>query len=95
MSKTKQKTSREIIHLIGENKRLQKQVKRLTRMLEKYNWLELPIEKDLDVVEPILPKKLICGECHRGELEVMDIIGRVYTTCPICGHRERVDNKNG
>lgn len=89
MSKTKNKTSSEIRHLLGENKRLQKQVKRLERMLEKYTWLDLPVEVPLEPEEP--SSKVLCTECSKGELEVFEIIGRVYTTCKVCGDRKRTD----
>lgn len=91
MSKTKNKTSTEIRHLLGENNRLRKQNAQLKRMLEKYDQGPRgPVEEKV-----VVPEVFICGECERGELEVFEIIGRVYTTCPVCGDRKRVASGNG
>lgn len=84
MSKTKAKTSREIQHLIGENKRLRKQNSQLKRMLEKHD--EGPRERP----EPEPPEVHICQECGKGELDVFEIVGRIYTTCKICGDRKKL-----
>jgi hypothetical protein len=91
LSKTKNKTSTEIRHLIGENKRLQKQVKRLERMLEKYTWLDLPVQPDVEEVKEIQEQnELFCHSCGRGTLSVVDIMGRIFGTCNVCGERKKL-----
>ena len=92
MGKTKNKNSSEIRYLQGENKRLMKQVKRLERMIEKYNWLELPPEEELDAVAvPITIKKHSCPDCIDGKLKEMEVVGRKFMICDSCDYRKKVE----
>lgn len=90
MGKTKNKNHSEIEFLRGENKKLKsenRQLRKLLKQLEKHEHMynstpEVPEEPEVKLIQ--------CGECMRGHFVEMEIMGKVYGTCSICGHRKRL-----
>lgn len=71
---------------------LEKQVRNLIKELSYY--------KKRDHINDVLPDdepeevqdhRITCQECGKGKFDVMEIIGRIYGTCNVCGFRKRLD----
>lgn len=85
MAKTKHSKPEE--HFLGQIRELKKENKSLKqklRMLEKREHLT---ETTPDEPEEVEPKAVICKECFKGKLEILEIVGKVFGTCKTCGHR--------
>jgi hypothetical protein len=73
----------------GKLREADKQIRdlqRQVRSLEKT--AHIPKKKDvkLPVDEP-----LMCPDCARGEIKILDIVGRKFHTCACCGYRKKID----
>lgn len=99
MAKGKDKS--EIEHLRGENRELQKELKRLRsrlRQFDKSKHLYHDVLSDYEEmltqtteVEKIDNKKpKSCEICHAGTMEEFEILDKVIGTCNSCGHRKRI-----
>jgi regulator of replication initiation timing len=89
LGKTKNKNRSEIEYVIGENKKLKKEVKQLRRMLEKHSPSQDEEAIDNEDTHPVIKKK-ICSSCGKGELTIFEIVGKVFETCGLCGDRKKV-----
>lgn len=91
MSKTYKKSGSEIEFLRGEIRRLKRIIKQLQKSAHVYNNIK-------DLVED-LPKKeeeyekVICNECGKGEVKVLDLGNKQVITCTICEHRKVLGGK--
>lgn len=97
MSKTKQKSRDELEHYRGLLREAEKKIRSLEQELKRYRKHDHLYEDNKEEIREILTKleepskeKLKCPNCGKGKLEELEIIGRVYGTCDICGHRERL-----
>ncbi len=92
MGKTKNKNRSEIEFVIGENKKLKKEVKQLRRLVEKMNpSKEVDDTNDCeDTVPKVYLEKKTCNNCGKGEVTRFEIVGRIYETCGLCGDRKKI-----
>lgn len=97
MSKTSRKTHDETEHLRGLLKEAEKKIRSLEQELKRFKKHENLYENNKDEIQEILHKEPTkkkdlkkCPSCGKGHLEELEIIGRVYGSCNICSHRERL-----
>ena len=75
----------QIRSLKKENKQLQQRLKVLER--KEHIFDQPPLEaEDFAPPEPLQRK---CDSCGKGTLEVFEIIGKVFSTCNVCGERKK------
>lgn len=74
--------------LRGENRQLRKEISQLRRQLEKYNREVISVEEQKEeFITNESRAKVICPECHKGELEFIDLGSRVLESCDSCKYR--------
>lgn len=84
----------ELEHYKGLLRSAEKEIKSLRQQLRYYEKYgneheDESIETDDNVhIEQKYLKP--CHECGKGFMEEFEIIGKIYGTCNICGHRERL-----
>lgn len=93
MGKTKNKNSSSEEYYKGEIRKLKKEVKQLRKQVQQNS--HEPREQDEDIASDsedtiIVSKLKPCLNCGKGKLIEFELVGRVYGTCPICGHREKL-----
>lgn len=89
MGKERRKNHRPDEELLGQLRDLKKQLK------QKDQWIR-QLEKDLLLKSPQKErrrqqKEILCVECGKGELSLLDIGIRKYTICNLCKDRKRID----
>lgn len=78
----------QIRELKAENKALRRRIRQLEKREHQYE------ETDEEI--PNLPvgeqnnKQLYCASCGKGKLEILEVLGRVFSTCSICGDRKKL-----
>ena len=76
-------------YLIGQLRRLKKDLKRKDQRIK-----QLERQLNFKVEEEPSPKKkeesIKCTSCGKGELSILDIGIRVYTICSICKDRKKI-----
>jgi hypothetical protein len=83
MPKKKEKSSEE--YYKGKLREAEKQIRQLERNLKELQKREHPKKSKEQEVAPE-----ICGECGKGELRVIEIIGKGFQVCDVCGHRKKI-----
>lgn len=91
MSKTYKKSGSEVEWLRGEVKRLKKIIRQLQKSAHIYNNIkdlveEIPQENEEEV-------KVICAECGKGEVKILELGSRQVITCTTCDHRKVINGK--
>jgi regulator of replication initiation timing len=88
----KKKTHSELEHLRGENKSLRSENRNLKRRLRQLEKKEHLLETtDYEEPEEITVTKLItCDDCGKGHYEEFEIMGKIFGTCNVCGHRKKL-----
>ena len=98
MSKTKRKSHDELEHYRGLLKEAEKKIRSLEQELKRFKKHDNLYENNKDEIQEILHKQTEskkykdledCPECFKGKMQEMEIIGRVYATCEVCGFRKR------
>lgn len=89
MSKTYRKSGSELEFLRGEVKRLKKLVRQLQKNAHIYNNIKDLVEDPPDEED----EKIICNECGKGEVKILDLGNRQVITCTICDHRKVINVK--
>ena len=72
---------------------LKKQIRQLQQQLKQYQKYERSQEEDVSTdTEDTQPKQIEspCLDCGKGKLKYFEIVGKVFTTCDICGDRKRI-----
>ena len=92
MGKTRNKNRSPDEFLKGEIRKLKKENKQLRKELQRnYHSQD---EEEIGDTEDTHPKryleKKICDGCGKGEVVRLEIVGRIFETCPICGERKKV-----
>lgn len=89
MPKKRAKSSEE--YLRGEIRKLRKENQRLRRQLEKESYKPQDEEYNSDTEDTFveLPKVIRCPDCFKGTLKIFEIVGKVYESRDLCGHRKR------
>lgn len=91
MSKTYKKSGSELEWLRGEVKRLKKLVRQLQKSAHVYNNIKDLVEDPPDQEDD---EKLICNECGKGEIKILDLGNKQVITCTICDHRKVLNGKD-
>jgi hypothetical protein len=92
LPKNKEK-HRDEFHL-GEIRRLKKYIRQLEKRvkeLEKHEHFpsqDEEVDTTQDDTWPDLPKT--CSNCGKGKINIVDIIGRIFEVCNLCGERKKV-----
>lgn len=82
MSKSKAKARSEREFLRGEIRRLKKEL----RICKEQKGIQDPEPDEDDEDE----NEIICDECGKGALDVLDLGRAIYTTCRVCKIRKRL-----
>lgn len=90
MSKTYKKSGSELEHLRGEIRRLKRIIKQLQKSAHVYNNIKDLVEDPPDQDDHV--EKVICDECGKGEIKVLDLGNKQVITCTICDHRKVITN---
>lgn len=88
----KNKESKADEYYLGQIRELKKEVKSLKqviRALEK-QYLYHGGPKSKAPPEPPKREETLCKECGKGKLVTVDIVGRVFVNCALCGYRKKV-----
>lgn len=95
MAKTKERSGEEFYRgkLREANKKI-RQLERRIKDLERHAHIfvknqDEEIETDNENTYPKFNKEL-CQACGKGKLEVIDIIGRIFQVCQLCGDRKKI-----
>lgn len=64
-----------------------KSLKRRIRQLEKREHQFEDSDDDVELPMGEQNKPLHCSECGKGHMEAFEVLGRVFSTCNICGFR--------
>lgn len=88
----KSKEGRQDEFYLAQIRELRATVKSLKRRIRQLEKREHQFEDDDTDDLPELPtgeqnKLLHCPECGKGKMEAFELLGRVFSTCNICGHR--------
>jgi hypothetical protein len=73
----------------GKLREAQKQIRdlqRQIRILEKTGHIKKQRVESIKEDKP-----LMCPECGKGELKILDIVGRTFHICHCCGYRKKVN----
>lgn len=71
--------------LKSKNRNLVKKLKRLNKGYHKYKDVD-----EFEEEEQPRKKKEICKECGTGEIEIIDVVGRMFRKCKLCEHRVKI-----
>ncbi len=82
MSKTKRKTHKEVEFLRGLVRKLRADLRKCKKGHPEH------IKDEADVPEEENP--IICDECGKGELSILDLGRAIYTRCLLCGIRKKI-----
>jgi len=80
----------------GKIRELNKEIKQLLKRikeLEKFQYIPSQDEEQIRDTEDTyreLPRIERCQSCGKGELETIDIVGRIFKVCSLCGERRKV-----
>jgi len=86
MPKKKERNSEEFYR--GKLREADKQIRdlqRQVRSLEKTGHIK---KTKIEVKEP---EPLMCTECGKGEIKIVEVVGRTFHTCDCCGYRKKVN----
>lgn len=93
----KSREGRPIEFYLSQIRELEAENKSLRRRLKNLEKKEHIFDDNKDNEEPTeLPigeqnnKQLRCTSCGKGSLEIFEVMGRVFSTCPICGNRVKL-----
>lgn len=96
MSKTSRKTHDRSEHLHGLLREKEKEIKTLKQELRQFKKRESLYENNREEIQEVLVKKeekkklRRCTDCSKGFYEEIELMGKVFGTCKICGFRERL-----
>lgn len=96
MAKTKQKSRSDSEHMRGIIREYEKEIRSLRQQLrqfEKYEQHSQDEEYKLDNEDTYVDLKMVknCSSCGKGKIvETLAIMGKIYGTCNICEHKERM-----
>lgn len=94
LSKTKNKNHKEMEHILGENRKLRKEIKQLRRLIEKNPFPSQDDAEESCDSEDTHPKVYknvkICEECGKGEITQFEIVGKVFEQCSLCDYRKKL-----
>jgi formate-dependent nitrite reductase cytochrome c552 subunit len=68
-------------------RQLEKRVKELTKHEHFPAQDEEPMRDTEDTYRQL---PIYCNSCGKGQLEMIDIVGRVFSVCKLCGDRKKV-----
>lgn len=95
MAKVKERSGEEFYRgkLREANKKI-RQLERRIKDLERHAHIFIKdqdeeIETDSEDTYPKLDNKY-CPDCGKGKIETIDIVGRIFETCPICKYRKKI-----
>lgn len=73
---------------------LKKEIRQLRQQLRQYEKYQEPISQDDDdiIKDNEDTHFKFCGTCGKGKLKEIDIVGRIFEVCDVCGDRKK---KNG
>lgn len=98
MGKTKQKNGSELEYFRGivkelesENRSLKKELRRYEKYQSKSQDEEVMTESDDTMTDKEFKLKKDCDSCGKGKvIQTLEVMGKVYGTCNICGAHERL-----
>ena len=91
MARTYKKGESEIEDLKAEVKRLKRIIRQLQKSAHIYNNIRELVEEIPQNEDKI--DKVICGNCGKGEIAVLDLGLRKVLTCTLCDFREVIYEK--
>jgi predicted nucleic acid-binding Zn ribbon protein len=74
----------------GKLREAQKQIRNLQRKVRELEKSQHMYEEILFDEEPEEQPKT-CPECGKGHLTTVDIVGRVFDKCDVCGYRKKIN----
>jgi predicted transcriptional regulator len=86
-SETK-KLEKQIRELKSKNRNL---LKRLKKVDKNYKEVFEELEEDNEEEQQEATPKRTCRECGRGEITEVNILGRIFRRCELCGWRSKVE----
>ena len=99
MPKGKKKQKNEAEYYRGEIRALKKENRHLTKrvkQLERYekdqinDLMDVSIDEEMEGEDITIKKIDMCTSCGKGQLIYLDIIGRLFSTCPVCEERKKL-----
>lgn len=87
MPKKKERNSEEFYR--GKLRDAEKQIRdlqRQVRSLEKVGHINKPKLEKIKEDQP-----LMCTECGKCEIQIIEVVGRTFHTCPCCGYRKKIN----
>ena len=92
--KNRNQDKSEVEHLKGIIREQSKQIRQLEKQLKYFEKREQedPFDTQYENPEPEVQatRKQPCHSCGKGLFDEFELLGKVYGTCNICGHRERL-----
>lgn len=79
----------EVDHYKGLLREAEKTIRKLQQELRYYQKYEQTTVTEVEDIPETKPAKP-CHECGKGFMDEFEIVGKVYGTCNVCGHRERL-----
>ena len=98
LSKSKQKNRSELEHLRGIVREYEKEIRSLrkqVRSFEKYEQVSQDEEVSTSSEDTYPDKEIVlskdCDSCGKGKvIQTLEIMGKVYGTCNVCGTNDRI-----
>lgn len=95
MGKVKKTNHSEVRYLKGKIRELNKEVRNLRKQLsyhKKHEHFFVDNEEEIEDTEEVseVETGIDCIHCGKGKYKEFEIMGRVFGTCPICEHREKL-----
>lgn len=74
---------------LREKDKLIRSLERRIKELEKHQHCQ-ETEYTNDTEDTFKPLPKTCSTCGKGKIEIIDIIGRIFERCDLCGERKKV-----